>query len=93
MRATILHNCSATIFHNMHQSHIQNTKAANKMTAWAEKWCVNKEKTSTILSTLSSKQKMGSTKKMGNTQLTKMDVPTYLGATFDKKQTWKPHIT
>ena len=45
--------------------------AADKLKSWTEKWCVavNKDKSSTILFTLSPKQKDGTT---------------YLGITFDK---------
>ncbi|XP_041379145.1 uncharacterized protein LOC121391659 [Gigantopelta aegis] len=67
--------------------------AADNLTAWSEKWCVaiNKDKSSTTLFTLSPKKKAG-TIKIGNTPLKHADEVTYLGVTFDKKQTWKPHI-
>ncbi|KAK7089030.1 hypothetical protein V1264_024783 [Littorina saxatilis] len=67
--------------------------AADRLAAWADEWCVaiNKEKSSTTLFTLSSKQKTG-TIKLGDTPLRSDDEATYLGVTFDKKQTWKPHI-
>ena len=67
--------------------------AADKLAAWAEEWNVhiNKEKSSTTLFTLSSKQKAG-TIKLGDTPLRSDEEATYLGVTFDKKQTWKPHI-
>ncbi|XP_052257940.1 uncharacterized protein LOC127862720 [Dreissena polymorpha] len=68
-------------------------EAIDKLTAWAEDWCVmiNKEKSSTTLFTLSSKQKAG-TVRMGDTPMTEADETTYLGVTFDKRQTWKPHL-
>ncbi|KAK7093816.1 hypothetical protein V1264_007506 [Littorina saxatilis] len=67
--------------------------AADRLAAWADEWCVaiNKEKSSTTLFTLSSKQKTG-TIKLGDTPLRSDDEATYIGVTFDKKQTWKPHI-
>ena len=67
--------------------------AADKLAAWAEEWnvTVNKDKSSTTLFTLSSKQKPG-TIKLGDTPLENDEEATYLGVTFDKRQTWKPHI-
>ena len=67
--------------------------AADKLAAWAEEWniSINKDKSSTALFTLSSKQKSG-TIKLGDTPLKKDEEVTYLGVTFDKRQTWKPHI-
>jgi len=61
--------------------------------AWANEWSVtiNKEKSSTSLFTLSTKQKAGPIK-LGNTTLKNEEEVTYLGVTFDKKQTWRPHI-
>ena len=61
--------------------------------AWANEWCVtiNKDKSSTTLFTLSTKQKAGPIK-LGNTTLKNEGEVTYLGVTFDKKQTWRPHI-
>ena len=69
-------------------------QAANMLQGWAEKWCVsvNKEKSSTTLFTLSPKQKAG-TIRLGNTPLKEDEEATYLGVTFDKKMTWKSHIT
>ena len=68
-------------------------QAADKLNAWAEEWCVsiNKEKSSTTLFTLSTKQKAG-TIKLGGTPLREDEEATYLGVTFDRRQTWKPHI-
>nr|KAG5706601.1 hypothetical protein BaRGS_005671 [Batillaria attramentaria] len=67
-------------------------QAADKLAAWADTWCVsiNKEKSSTTLFTLSPKQKAGSIR-IGDTSLKTDNEPTYLGVTFDKRQTWKPH--
>ena len=67
--------------------------AADKLNSWTEKWCVavNKDKSSTTLFTLSLKQKAG-TITPGGTPLKEDEEATYLGATFDKRQTWKPHI-
>ena len=64
-------------------------QAANKLMAWANEWCVtiNKEKSSTTLFTLSTKQKAGPIN-LGNTTLKNEEEVTYLGVTFDKKQTW-----
>ena len=63
-----------------------------QLAARAENWCVaiNKERSSTTLFTLS-KQTAG-TINLGNTPLPRNDEATYLGITFDKKQTWKRHI-
>ena len=70
---------------------IQN--ALKNVAAWAERWCVtvNREKTTATLFTLSSKAKPGKLT-LGNTTLKYVDQQTYLGVTFDKKMTWKPHI-
>jgi ribonuclease HI len=67
--------------------------AINKLAAWADDWCVkiNQEKSTTTLFTMSPKQKPGIVK-LGNTPLRNDDEPTYLGVTFDKRLTWKPHI-
>ncbi|KAK7101835.1 hypothetical protein V1264_020159 [Littorina saxatilis] len=68
-------------------------QAADRLNAWAEDWCVsiNKEKSSTTLFTLSPKQKAG-TIRLGGTPLREDEEATYLGVTFDRRQTWKPHI-
>ena len=65
---------------------------ADKLNSWTEKWCVavNKDKSSTFF-TLSPKQKAG-TITLGGTPLKEDEEATYLGVTFDKKQTWKQHI-
>ena len=67
--------------------------AADKLNSWTEKWCVavNKDKSSTTLFTLSPKQKAG-TITLGGTPLKEDEEATYLGITFDKRQTWKKHI-
>ena len=67
-------------------------QAANILAAWAEKWSVsiNKDKSSTTLFTLT-KQQTG-TITLGDIPLKKDDQPTYLGVTFDRKQTWKPYL-
>ena len=67
--------------------------AADKLAAWADDWCIsiNKEKSSTTLFTLSTKQQAGAIK-LGETKLKNDNEPTYLGVTFDKRQTWKPHV-
>ena len=68
-------------------------QAADKLNAWAEDWCVSisKEKSSTTLFTKSTVQKAG-TIRLGDTTLKEEKVVTYLGVTFDKRQTWNPHI-
>ena len=65
--------------------------AADELNSWTENWCVavNKDKSSTILFTLSPKQKAG-TITYSETPL-KEDKATYLGLTSDTRQTWKPH--
>ena len=67
--------------------------AAYKFNSWTEKWCVavNTDKSSTTLFTLSPKQKAGSIT-LGGTPLKEDEEATYLGITFDKRQTWKQHI-
>ena len=67
--------------------------AADKLNSWTEKWCVsvNKDKSSTTLFTLSPKQKAG-TITLGGTPLREDEEATYIGVTFDKRQTWKQHI-
>ena len=67
--------------------------AADKLNSWTEKWCVavSKDKSSTTLFTLSPKQKAG-TITLGGTPLKEDEEATYLGITFDKRQTWKQHI-
>jgi len=60
--------------------------------AWTEDWCVivNKDKSSTTLFTLSPK-KQARPIKIGTHTLKEEDEATYLGVTFDKRLTWKPH--
>ena len=67
---------------------------ADKLNSWTEKWCVavNKDKSSTILFTLCPKQKAGTTTLVG-TLLKEDEEATYLGITFDKRQTWKQHTS
>ena len=67
-------------------------QAVNTLAAWAKEWnvSINKEKSSTTLFTLT-KQKAGQIS-LDGTRLKEDDQPTYLGVTFDKTQTWKPHI-
>ncbi|XP_060580372.1 uncharacterized protein LOC132737134 [Ruditapes philippinarum] len=69
-------------------------RAMDKLAAWAEDWCVtiNKEKSSTTLFTLSTKQRAGKVMLAG-TPLKEEDEATYLGVTFDKRQAWKAHIS
>ena len=69
-------------------------QAADMLHGWAEDWCVkvNRDKSSTTLFTLSPKQKAG-TIKLGDTPLKEDEEATYLGVTFDKRMTWKSHIT
>ena len=68
--------------------------ALNRVTAWAGKWCVsiNKEKTTATLFTLSNKIKPTELK-IDNQPLKYEDQQTYLGVTFDKRMTWRNHIT
>ena len=67
--------------------------ALDSVAAWTESWCVtiNKEKTTATLFTLSTKTKPGKLT-LGNHTLQHEDQQTYLGITFDKRMTWKPHI-
>ena len=66
--------------------------AVTALEAWSKKWNVqiNKDKSSTTLFTLT-QQKAGDIT-LDGTVLKQDDEPTYLGVTYDKKQTWKPHI-
>jgi len=68
-------------------------EATEKLSTWAEEWCVkvNTEKTCTTLFSLSSKQKVG-TIRICDTPLTEVEEATYLGVTFDKRLTWKAHL-
>ncbi|KAK7110705.1 hypothetical protein V1264_014535 [Littorina saxatilis] len=67
--------------------------AIDNLVAWAEDWnvSINREKSSTTLFILSPKQKAGTIKQDGTSLKTEEEV-TYLGVTYDKKQTWRPHI-
>ena len=67
--------------------------AINVLSNWSNEWCVkiNRNKTFTTLFTLLTKVKP--VKIMQNhTKLHHLDSATYLGVTFDRRQTWKPHI-
>ena len=68
--------------------------ALDKVSAWADKWCVsiNRDKTTGTLFTLSPKATPGRLT-LSNTILKMEDQQTYLGVTFDKRLTWKQHIT
>ena len=67
-------------------------QAVNALASWSGKWnvSINKEKSSTTLFTLTH-QTAGSIV-LGDTILKQDNQPTYLGVTFDPKQTWKPHM-
>ena len=67
----------------------------DKLNSWTEKWCVtvNKDTSSTALFALSPKQKAGTIIiTHGGTPLKEDEEATYLGISFDKRQTWKQHI-
>ena len=68
--------------------------ALERIAAWAENWCmtINREKSTATLFSLSTKAKPGKLT-LGNTTLKYEDQQTYLGVTFDKRLTWKQHIT
>ena len=67
--------------------------ALEKVAGWAETWSVtiNREKTTATLFTLSVKAHPGRLT-LRNTPIKVEDQQTYLGVTFDKRMTWKPHI-
>ena len=67
-------------------------QAIDQLTSWTEDWCVtvNKDTSSTTLFTLPPK-KQASPIKIGTHTLIEEDEATYLGVTFDKTLTWKPH--
>ena len=67
--------------------------ALENVAAWAENWCVtiNREKSTATLFTLSTKAKAEKLT-LGDATLRYEDQQTYLGVTFDKRMTWKPHI-
>ena len=54
--------------------------------------CSQQDKSFAILFTLTPKQKAG-TFTLGGTSLKEDKEVIYLGVTFDKRQTWKPHIS
>ena len=67
-------------------------EAAN-ISNWMQDWCVkiNKTKSFTILFTLSTKAKHIKIM-LEDVELQHTDSTTYLGVTFDKRQTWRYHI-
>jgi ribonuclease HI len=67
--------------------------ALDRITAWANRWCItiNKEKSSAMLFSLSTKTKVGNLT-LGGTPLEYEDQQTYLGVTYDRRLTWKEHI-
>ena len=67
--------------------------AVNILSNWANEWCVkiNRSKTFTTLFTLSTKVKPVKIM-LNHTELQHIDSATYLCVTFDRRQTWKPHI-
>ena len=67
--------------------------AANKFNSWTETRCiaVNKDKSSSILLTLSQSKKAGTITLAGK-PLKEDEEATYLGVIFENRQTWKPHI-
>ena len=67
--------------------------AVNILSNWANEWClkINRSKTFTTLFTLSTKVKPVKIM-LNHTELQHIDSATYLGITFDRRQTWKPHI-
>ena len=68
--------------------------ALDKIHSWAHKWCVsiNQEKTAGTLFSLSPKSMPGRLS-LGNTTLKMQNQQSYLGVSYDKKLTWKQHIT
>ena len=69
-------------------------EAINILSSWTQDRCVkiNKTKYFTILFTLSTKSKPMKIM-LDDTELQHTDSATYLGITFDKRQTWKTHIS
>ena len=65
----------------------------NVLPNWVNEWCVkiNKNETLTTLFTLSTKV-MSVKLMLNHTKLHYIYSATYLGVTFDIRQTWKPHI-
>ena len=68
-------------------------EAANILSNWTHDWCVkiNKTKSFTTLFTLSTKAKHVKIM-LDDVKLQHTDSTTYLGVTFDKRQTWRNHI-
>ncbi|XP_048778819.2 uncharacterized protein LOC125682098 [Ostrea edulis] len=68
--------------------------ALDRVVTWAEQWCVTikREKTTGTLFSLSQKNQSVQLN-LGSTSLEIEDQQTYLGVTFDKRMTWKQHIT
>ena len=68
-------------------------EAANILSNWTQDWCVkiNKTKSFTTLFTLSTKVKHVKIM-LDDVELQHTDNTTYLGVTFDKRQTWRHHI-
>ena len=68
-------------------------EAANILSNWTLDWCVkiNKTKSFTTLFTLSTKAKHVKIM-LDDVELQHTDSTTYLGVTFDKRQTWRNHI-
>ena len=69
-------------------------EATNILSGWAQDCCVkiNKTKSFTTLFTLSTKSNP-MTIMLDDTELQHIDSATYLGITFDKRQTWKTYIS
>ena len=69
-------------------------EATNILSSWAQDWCVkiHKTKSFTTLFTLSTKSKPMKIM-LDDTELQHIDSATYLGITFDKRHTWKTHIS
>ena len=67
-------------------------QAADVLSAWTKEWnvSINTEKSSTTLFTLT-QQKVDPIV-LDGTKLKQDDEPNYLGLTYDKRQTWKPHL-
>ena len=69
-------------------------QATDKINACAEDWyvAINKDKSFRTLFTLFSSQRAGKVMTESTPLVDEGDEATYLGVTFDKKQTWKPQI-
>ena len=68
-------------------------EAVNILSRWTQDWCVkiSKTKSFTTLFTLPTKAKRVKII-LENVKLQHTDSTTYLGVTFDKRQTWRKHI-